>query len=143
MGFCTAHTRREPIKGIDKIGLRNKNPRGIGNERHAVAEYFVAIGAVLLLALCSVVAGKRLPPNDLLPMQWNLQKQVTWSAPRWIALSFTPALGAAVLLATAVSLDAAERNGESKGIGTLIFVAIAFLAGHPLHLWLLHRRLPH
>lgn len=81
------------------------------------------------MAALSVLAARRLPQGPL-PMQWDARGRVNWTAPRGVALSFTPLLAAGVLLALSVLVPGAP----------LTVVALAFAAGHVLHLWLLLRR---
>ena len=72
-----------------------------------------------------------------LPMQWGLNGTVNWSAPRWIALAFTPILAIVVLACIFFLSD----NPSGDGQGVPVLVAAAFLLGHGLHLWLVRRHL--
>lgn len=81
------------------------------------------------MAALSLMAARRLP-QGCLPMQWGWRGRVSWTAPRGVALSFTPLLAAGVLLAISILVPGAP----------LTAVALALAAGHGLHLWLLLQR---
>lgn len=89
----------------------------------------VAALLISLMAALSLAAARRLTAPRL-PMQWGLRGQVNWTAPRRLALGFTPALAAAVV-GLAWWGDAAAPLGAIAG---------GFLAAHLLHLGLLLRR---
>ncbi|MCF3641457.1 hypothetical protein LXM94_15900 [Rhizobium sp. TRM95111] len=93
----------------------------------------LVIGAtVLLLALMSLAAGRRIAPRaDRLTMQWRRDGTPRWSLPRTAALSFTPALALATLAAVAFA-------GGSRS--ALLFVSATFVGAHALHLFLLRKR---
>ncbi|MCD2317358.1 hypothetical protein LQ954_14510 [Sphingomonas sp. IC-11] len=88
-------------------------------------------------------ADARFRGQDRLPMQWLLNGDVTWSAPRRMALAFMPALSIPMLAALIwLFLNVAPRPGQEHlvfpvfvGIGAL-FVAIQLL-----HVWLIDRTL--
>ncbi len=98
-----------------------------------MGRYIVVISAVGVLVLMSVSANRRLDSLTELPMQWGLDGRPTWYAPRRIALAFTPALGAVVLLAISFK--------ETLGAGLAFVIAAAFVSAHALHLAVLLRRL--
>jgi hypothetical protein len=101
------------------------------------------VGAVVLaLVAASAWADRRFRGAERLPMQWSFGGNVNWTAPRRIALAFTPALAAVtmggVLLLILLSGD--PRPGqEGMGPPVLLFVGLMFLAVHALHLWLIDR----
>jgi hypothetical protein len=72
-----------------------------------------AVSLALLIAM-SWRAERRLRHLDRLPIQFGPPGQPGWSAPRRLALSFMP-------------------------VAVASFVALAFVAGHALHLWLIAR----
>ncbi|MCC2980873.1 hypothetical protein [Sphingomonas sp. IC4-52] len=88
-------------------------------------------------------ANARFRREERLPMQWLLNGDVTWSAPRRMALAFMPALSIPMLAALIwLFLNVAPRPGQEHlvfpvfvGIGAL-FVAIQLL-----HVWLIDRTL--
>ncbi|RAK52089.1 hypothetical protein [Phenylobacterium deserti] len=109
-----------------------------------MAEASIAVIGVLLLTLASFWADRRFRGYDRLPMQWSMTGAVNWTAPRRLALAFTPALGALVLGATAGAalLGVPPRPGqEALVVPVLIMMAAGLLAAHGLHLWLIQRSL--
>ena len=90
-----------------------------------------------MMVFVSVIANALLPAASHLPMQWGLKRGVNWSAPRWIALAFTPILAIAVLAFIFFLSDSGSEDGQ----GVTVAVAAAFLLGHGLHLWLVWRHL--
>lgn len=95
----------------------------------------IYLTALILLALvaASLIAWLILPKADRLPMNWGLSGRPTWTAPRVMALTFTPALA---LVTTGVILLIAPGD-----VGFAAVVALAFLAAHLVHLWLIRRQL--
>lgn len=108
------------------------------------------IGAIIaVLALCVLVAmsqraNRRFSCEDRLPMQWSMDGSVNWTAPRPVALAFTPVLAAIVLAAVVwLTTSLTPRPGqEGFAIPTLFFVALVFVAAHAFHLWLIRSSLP-
>lgn len=94
--------------------------------------YMVGIGTVTVLVLVSLSAGRQLRHLAELPMQWGLDGKPTWSAPRYVALAFTPAVGSLIMLAIALK--------GSISLGAVCVVAASFIAAHILHLTLIARR---
>lgn len=93
----------------------------------------IALTGVLILALMSVLANRRFVDLQNLPMQWSLTGRVNWSAPRAMALAFTPLLALVVLFAAATGLA-----GDIEVWGVAVMAA-AFVGLHLLHLWLVDR----
>lgn len=98
--------------------------------------FVIAASGVLVLALMSLMANRKFRDRDRLPMQWSLDGKVNWSAPRRIALAFTPALAALVLFAAAFKFSG--DSGQAPWV--LLVMVLAFVAAHMLHLRLLERR---
>lgn len=101
----------------------------------------VAVVAVALLAAMSLRASRRFKMEPRLPMQWGLDGSVNWTAPRRVALAFTPVL-AAVCLAAIVALTAflKPRAGqEDLVVPVQFFAALVFIGAHAFHLWLMQR----
>lgn len=95
----------------------------------------VALALVGLMAALSLAAARRLTAPRL-PMQWGLRGQVNWTAPRRLALGFTPApLGFTPALAAAV-VGLAWWGDPAAPLGA---IAGGFLVAHLLHLGLLLR----
>jgi hypothetical protein len=97
----------------------------------------------LILSGLALQANTRLRSEVRLPMQWWLDGEVTWSAPRHIALAFIPAL-ALVTFASLIfiSFSIQPRPGQ-EGMVLPAFggIGILFVAVQLLHLWLIHKTL--
>ena len=54
----------------------------------------VAVSVISVLVICALAhrADASFHSEDRLPMQWGVTGEVTWSAPRRVALAFMPAL---------------------------------------------------
>jgi predicted membrane-bound mannosyltransferase len=104
----------------------------------------ILIACVTMIALIwlSLRADRRLKHLERLPMQWSLSGNPTWSAPRRIALSFTPALAALVLIAAVISVALLEPHPGQDGleIPVVLFLAASLLATHWFHLWMIGRQ---
>lgn len=107
-----------------------------------------AIFALVMIGL-SIRANARFWPEKKLPMQWRLSRSepltgsVNWSAPRVLALSFTPFLATCVLgLFNIGAMTLTPRPGqEGMLIPALIFIGSGFVAAHAFHLWLIEKTL--
>ena len=105
-------------------------------------EVLIATVFTALLIALSVRANRRYEDQIRLPMQWGFSGEVNWTAPRRIALAFTPILGALMLGGTAALLVAGPppRVGqEHLGVPVMLFQGMGLLAAHALHLWLIGR----
>lgn len=100
-----------------------------------------AIGLVAVLTILSVRAAGRYKTVDRLPMQWSISGKVIWSAPKGIALSFTPVLAAVVVGGTAIAIAILPEPGAGaiSKMGVLVIMALCFAAAHAFHLWLIGR----
>lgn len=76
-------------------------------------------------------------------MQWSWDGTVNWTAPRRVALAFTPVLAALVLLFVGYLTTALEpREGqEGYDVPVLLFMALMFTAIHAVHLKLINKTL--
>ena len=107
-----------------------------------------AIFALVMIGL-SIRANARFRQERKLPMQWRLSRSeplsnlVNWSAPRVLALSFTPFLAICVLgLFNVTAMTLTPRPGqEGMLLPSPIFIGGAFVAAHVFHLWLIGRSL--
>ena len=107
-----------------------------------MVELLIAVAVVTVLTITSIRANDRYRGRERLPMQWSFAGKVNWTAPRRIALAFTPTLAAIVLGATAIALwvSGAPRPGqEGMGAPVVLLIGAAFLIVHMLHLRLIHR----
>ena len=104
-----------------------------------MAQIFVALAAIAALIAMSVRANQRFRKEARLPMQWSFTGSVNWTAPRSIALAFTPALGSCILLAVFVSTWMAQPRPGQEGLEVPVVLAIGLglVAVHALHLWLI------
>ncbi|GGE93404.1 hypothetical protein [Sphingomonas prati] len=100
----------------------------------------VLIGIFFGLVLCGVAlrAEARFRSEDRLPMQWWLDGEVTWSAPRWMALAFIPALSILMLVGVGVLLSNTRPRLGQEGMVIPSFIALGttLLAAQFFHLWM-------
>jgi hypothetical protein len=83
-----------------------------------------------MIALSAIVMF-RLPSGARLPMQWGPDGKPTWTAPGWLAVSFTPALA---LIVFALTLIAA--GGTVSKVTTILSIQAAlFAVVHIAHLY--------
>ena len=112
-----------------------------------MAEALVALSIMLItlavLLRMSLRANSRFKNESRLPMQWWLDGSVTWTAPRPLALAFTPLLAAVILVAAVVSTIFLEprRGQEHWEAPVVLALALTFLGVHALHLALIARSL--
>ena len=101
----------------------------------------VVVITVALLSAMSLRANRRFRMERRLPMQWWLDGSVTWTAPRPVALAFTPILAAVCLPAVvALTIFGRARPGqEGVLIPAIILVALVLFGFHAFHLWLMQR----
>lgn len=103
----------------------------------------VVLGTVAVLTAMSMSANRRYATQLRLPMQWGLDGSVNWTAPRKLALAFTPVLAAICLVtvAAAAAFVKPRLGQEDLLLPVVIFCAVVFLGAHTLHLWLIQRAL--
>ena len=98
------------------------------------------IDIIFSLALCGVAlwADARFRTQERLPMQWWLDGEVTWSAPRRIALAFIPAISILMLAGFTVLLSYTRPRPGQEGfvIPSLILLGFACVAAQVFHLWM-------
>jgi hypothetical protein len=107
-----------------------------------MVELLIVLSVVGILGVASIWADNRFSRHERLPMQWSFGGQVNWTAPRRIALAFTPTIAAVALggATIAILLSGDPRPGQ-EGVGppVLLLVGLTFLTVHALHLWLIDR----
>lgn len=88
-------------------------------------------------------ANTRFSGEQRLPMQWWLNGEVTWYAPRRIALAFIPTLAIIVLASyVALSLTTKPRAGDEQlVIPAMFFMGFLLLGIQWLHLYLVSKTL--
>jgi len=97
----------------------------------------IAFGIGVFTVVAAVRANTRFKAETRLPMQWWLDGQVTWSAPRLVALGFMPALSVATLAGYVVM---AWILPARPGWQWLV-LPILLIGCQQLHLWLITRTL--
>lgn len=109
----------------------------------AIGALAVALAAIVLLAAMSLRANRRFRTERRLPMQWLLDGSVTWTAPRHVALAFTPGLAAVALggVAAATTFLTPRPGQEHLVVPANILIALTFVGAHALHLRLIQRSL--
>ncbi|WP_153006288.1 hypothetical protein [Sphingomonas sanguinis] len=74
----------------------------------------VSVISVLILCALAYRADALFHSEERLPMQWWITGEVTWSAPRRLALAFMPALAIVLLgFVTIMALNVPARPGQS------------------------------
>ncbi|MDB5713105.1 MAG: hypothetical protein JWO15_502 [Sphingomonadales bacterium] len=105
----------------------------------------ICITALALVALTfmSARANRKFRHERRLPMQWSVSGLVNWTAPRPLALAFTPLLAGALLVTTTFSTLVLPPHPGQESLGALVIaiMSISFIAAHALHLWLIDRML--
>lgn len=76
----------------------------------------ILIGIAFSAAMWSVAqrASARFRDEARLPMQWWLDGEVTWSAPRRVALAFIPAVSTLLLIGFGVLLSVVQPRPDRK-----------------------------
>lgn len=103
----------------------------------------IAIAFGTRLCWLGVRANDRFSREKRLPMQWRLDGEVTWYAPRQIALAFIPALAICMFAFYIVlAFTSKPRPGdEHLVLPILVLLGIAFLAVQWLHIYLVAKTL--
>jgi hypothetical protein len=107
-----------------------------------MVELLIALSAILVLSVISIRADKRLRSEARLPMQWSFSSEVNWTAPRRIALAFTPILAGLILTAVSLSVllsDDPRSGQEGFGAPVVLVIGLVFIGVHLLHLRLIAR----
>ncbi len=89
----------------------------------------IVLAFSLLLCWLGFCANARFSSEKRLPMQWWFNGQVTWDAPRHVALAFIPALAICVLgFYVVLAFTAKPRPGdEHLVLPVLVFLGITFV----------------
>ncbi|WP_239807231.1 hypothetical protein [Croceicoccus hydrothermalis] len=102
-------------------------------------QFIIALAAIIVMVAMSFRANSRFRDSDRLPMQWSFGGEVNWTAPRAIALAFTPALATLVLIAASASTVMLEPRAGQEGmeVPVIVILATGFIAVHAFHIWLI------
>lgn len=108
-----------------------------------MTQAFIAAIGIMVLLIMSLRANARFRSENRLPMQWSFSGSVNWTAPRPVALAFTPTLATIILVAAVASTLALTPRPGQEGfeVPMIAFIAITFVGVHALHLWLINRSL--
>ena len=103
----------------------------------------IAVLAIAVLVAMSVRANRRFRGEARMPMQWSFGGSINWTAPRPLALAFTPVLATVCLLGFAAMSSFSQPGAGQEGlvIPVNIFVALIFIGAHAVHLWLIDKTL--
>jgi len=107
-----------------------------------MVELLIMLSVVAILSGASIWANSRFSRHDRLPMQWSVGGHANCTAPRRIALAFTPTVAAFALggATIAILLSGDPRLGqEGMGPPVLLLAGSVFLVVHVLHLRLIDR----
>jgi len=96
----------------------------------------VTVLTLATLIVMSVRYDRRHRGIARLPMQWSLSGRVNWTAPRRIALAFTPALAAIVLIFMQITARARPQTPDGSILPALLSAALLLVIVHAVHLWL-------
>lgn len=101
----------------------------------------IGIGFGMALCYVAFLADARFRNEARLPMQWWLDGQVTWTAPRRVALAFVPALSLLMLGGFGVLLaNVQPRHGqESMVIPSYMALGLISCGVQIFHLWLVSK----
>lgn len=103
------------------------------------------VAAIFVIIVCVLAfrANRRFHDENRLPMQWGFTGEVTWSAPRRLALAFMPMLAVVVLgFFTVMSLNVPPRPGqEGLVFPTLVGTGATLVVVQLLHFWLIAKTL--
>lgn len=108
-----------------------------------MAQIVIGLIATVILVRMSLLANNRFRDQMRLPMQWFLNGEVTWTAPRRLALAFIPALAIPIIWATvALTIFVPPRSGQDGfEIPVTLFMGGVFVAVYFLHIWLIDKHL--
>lgn len=95
----------------------------------------IYLSALMVQTTMSWLANARLRHHERLPMQFLGEGAVGWSAPRPIALSFTPVLSMLVMWA---GVEWVTMSAE-QSVAAMWIMALSFIGCHAFHLWLISR----
>lgn len=101
----------------------------------------IGIAFGLVFFYLALRADARFRKEARLPMQWWLDGQVTWSAPRRLALAFVPSLSLLMLGGFGVLLANAQPRPGQENMVLPAYVALGLisLGAQILHLWLISK----
>ena len=101
----------------------------------------IAALALLTLAAMSLCANRKFRQQQRLPMQWSLSGTVNWTAPRPLALAFTPCLAAVIIPSVVITMFVTKPRPGQEGfeVPVVVIMCLILVAAHAFHLWLINR----
>lgn len=103
----------------------------------------IAVSIASTIIALSVRANSRFRAEERLPMQRSIFGLVNWTAPRVVALSFTPALAIGVLTLFVIGLMTMRPRPGQEGevLTALLSLGGCLIGAHILDLWSVGRTL--
>ena len=104
-----------------------------GGQHWAVLGDALWIVALLVIALVTLRAWRKVPPGARLPMQWGQDWKPAWRARRSVALLFTPLLAVLLGVSLALFLRRAPAGSEVLFFWIRIAPALILVGAHSAH----------
>ncbi|MCX9146397.1 hypothetical protein [Erythrobacter sp. WG] len=108
-----------------------------------MSAFFVGVVFSFVIVCVAIWANAHFANEKRLPMKWWLNGEVTWSAPRPIALAFFPAISIASLFGFSLLLSYSRPRPGQEGMVVPAFIALGaiFVAVQLFHVWMADRTL--
>lgn len=102
----------------------------------------IALFFGLISIAIAIRANALLRQQDRVPMQWGINGEVNWTAPRLIGLSITPAITIGILILFCLAIRYPTHSSqENLRIPALLVSGAGLVAAQILHLWLIFKTL--
>ncbi len=102
----------------------------------------IALFFGLISIAIAIRANASLRQQDRVPMQWGINGEVNWTAPRLIGLSITPAIAIGILILFCLAIRyPTHPSQENLRIPALLVSGAGLVAAQILHLWLIFKTL--